>query len=237
MPLPKIVTPEYTTILPSTGEKVTYRPFLVKEEKLFLIAQEEGNEKSLISAVKKIIKSCVKSKTKVEDMAMFDVEFLFLNLRARSEGEEIELTLICPDDGTTEVDVTINIDDINVVIPENHTNQIDISEDMKLVMRYPNIDSALKMKSGDESVVENAFKMTELCLKEIYCGEDVYDFQNYSSKEKTEFIESIDPKSYKKLITSFFESMPTVKYEVEVINPNTNVKSQITLEGIQDFLS
>lgn len=237
MPLPKISVPEYTTKLPSTGEKVTYRPFLVKEEKIFLIAQESDKRDDIINAVKRILKSCVKSKTKVEDMSIFDVEYLFLNLRARSEGEEINLRLICQDDGTTEVDVVVNIDEIEVTIPEEHSNIIDLENGMKLVMRYPNIDSVLKLDDKDEDInnPENTFKMTELCLKEVYYEDEVYNFQEYTKKEKTEFLDQLTTKDFKRIL-KFFETMPSVKHEVVFTNPNTKVENKITLQGINDFL-
>lgn len=238
MPLPKISVPEYITELPSTKEEVKYHPFLVKQEKLFLIAQNSGKQKDIVNTVKRIIKDCVTSKTKVEDMTIFDIEYLFINLRARSEGEELSLTVVCPDDKTTEVDVTINIDDIKVNFNKKHTNQIDLDNGMKFVMRYPNIDTLLKVSpenEGDLSDAENVFKMTELCLKEVYHEDDIYNFQEYTKEEKDEFLNSLSSKDYKKLLL-FFETMPSLQHQIKVKNPKTKKDNTITLKGIYDFL-
>lgn len=236
MPLPKVNIPEYITKLPSTGETVKYRPYLVKEQKIFLIAQNTGKQENIINAVKNILKECVQCETKVQDMALFDIEFLFLNVRARSDGEEINLTVICPDDKKTEVDVTINIDDISVTFPEEHTNIVNLDNGMKFVMRYPNIDSVLKLDTkGDIETPENTFKMTEFCLKEVYYEDEVYNFQDFSKKERTEFLEQLTAKDYNKIL-KFFTTMPSMSHEFEVLNPVTKVKNKITLSGINDFL-
>jgi len=234
MALPKNIVPEYTLILPSTKEEITFRPFLVKEEKIFLIAQQSKDRKQLINAVKRIIKSCVKSKTKVNDMSIFDIEYIFLNLRARSNGEIIDLTLIAQDDKETEIPVQVNIEDIEVDFPDEHSKVIELDNGLTVSMRYPNVDSVLKVDVGEIDEPDTAFKMVELCIKEIYEGEEVYDFQSCSAKERTEFIETLTTENYKRIL-KFFETMPALKHEIEYTNPKTKYKGKIVLEGINDF--
>lgn len=237
MPLPKTNIPEYITKLPSTGETVKYRPYLVKQEKVFLIAQSSGKQENIINAVKNILKDCVDCKTKITEMATFDVEYLFLNVRARSSGEDIELNVICPDDGKTEVPAKINLDEIQVTFPEGHTNVIDLDNGMKFVMRYPNMDSVLKIDTdGEIETPENTFRMTELCLKEVYYEDEVYEFQGFSKKERVEFLEQLTAKEYREIL-KFFATMPSLTHEIEVVNPNTKVKNKIVLSGVNDFLS
>lgn len=245
MNLPVITAPEYTTVLPSTGEKVKFRPFLVQEEKIFLIAYSSGNAQDIFNAVKQIIGTCVKSKTKAEDMSMFDIEYLFLQLRAKSEGEEITLELICSDDGETVVPVVVNIEDIKIETPENHKKVIDIDDEFKIVMRYPTIENYMDLSDTEEiedpkekakKETENNFKLLRMCISEVYQGETSYDFTSYSTKEQEAFLNSVPKKAYLKL-REFFDTMPSINHQIKFKNPKTKKNNTYTIRGLSDFLS
>ena len=237
MSLPKINTPEYRLNIPSTDEVITYRAFLVKEEKLLLIANETGDEKATFLAIQNLIKSCVKETIEVDRLPMFDIEYIFLNIRAKSVGEIAKLKIICPDDEKTTVDVDVDLTKLNVEMDEKHNPKIQLTDTIGMLMQYPSIDTipehAIAGAPGD-AATESLFKMIGECMYQVWEGEEVHDATDYSWKEKMEFLESLTHEQFGK-IQEFFETMPSIKKEIEVTNPNTNVKSTVTLQGIQSF--
>ena len=235
MSLPKINAPEYRLNIPSTDEEITYRPFLVKEEKLLLIAHETGDEKATFSAIKDLIKSCVTQELAVDTLPMFDIEYIFLNIRAKSVGEIAKLKIICPDDEKTTVDVEVDLTKINVVMDEKHDARIQLTDNIGILMSYPSLDIVQEHAVlGTEQPVEQLFKMVAECMYQVWEGEEVQDASDFSWEEKMEFIESLSHSQFEK-IQEFFETMPALKHEVKITNPNTKVKSTITLQGIQSF--
>ncbi len=236
LPIPSV--PTYETELPSTGKKIKYRPFLVREEKVLLLAMESEDEKEIESAVKNILKSCIISRIKIEDLATFDLEYLFLRIRAASVGEEIKLKVTCLDDGITEVDVTVNLLDVQVQKPENHTNKIMIDDDMGLVMKYPSMDKFVKITllNKDLETTDEVFDMLADCIDQIFQGEEVWDVAETPRKDVINFIEHMTQKQFEK-VQEFFETMPILKHQFSVVNPNTGVESNYTLEGLQSFFA
>lgn len=234
LPIPSV--PTYEVELPSTGKKIKYRPFLVREEKVLLLAMESEDEKEIELAVKNILKSCIISRIKIEDLATFDLEYLFLRIRAASVGEEVKLKVTCLDDGETQVDVTINLLDVKVSKPKNHTNKIMIDNDMGLVMKYPSMDKFIKITllNKDLETTDEVFEMLADCIDQIFQGEEVWDVQDTPRKDVINFIEHMTQKQFEK-VQEFFETMPILKHEFSVINPNTGVESNYTLEGLQSF--
>ena len=238
MSLPKLNAPEYRLRVPSTDEEVTYRPFLVKEEKLLLIAQETGTDKATYDAIKQIINSCCSNDLNIETMPLFDLEYIFLNIRAKSVGEIVKIKVKCPDDGETEVDVEIDLTKINVQMDKTHDARIKLSEDpnIGILMSYPTIDTVGKgapKKEGSNNA-KILFDMISNCMYQIWQGEETFDCMDYSHKEKMIFLESLSHKQFEK-IQIFFESMPTIKHDIEVDNPKTGIKSTVTLSGLNDF--
>ena len=236
MTLPKINAPEYSLVVPSTKVEVKYRPFLVKEEKLLLIAQETGDEKSLYGAIKNLIHNCCHGQLDVDTMPLFDVEYVFLQLRSKSVGEMAEVLVICPDDGETEVKVKVNLNELTVVLPDKDHNKIQLTDDIGIVMAYPNLATILL--STDDNVEKNTsdkmFDTIQECIFQIWQGEEVFSEADYTNKDKLDFIESLNHEQFEK-IQQFFETMPTVKHEVEVTNPNTKVVSKVEIEGMNSF--
>ena len=235
MPLPKLNTPTYELTLPSSNKKVKYRPFLVKEEKILLVAMESEDEKQMQEAVKQILKNCILTRgIKVEDLAVFDIEYLFLNIRGKSVGEEVTLNLICPDDGETTVEVTINIEDIKVQKPDGHDNIINVTDDVAVVMKYPSLETFVKNNITGDSSIDSIFELTTSCIDQVVEGEDVYESKSFSKKELLEFMDSMDSTQFQK-IQNFFETMPKLSHNVSITNPKTNVKSDVVIEGLQSF--
>ena len=235
MSLPKINAPEYRLNIPSTDEEITYRPFLVKEEKLLLIAHETGDEKATFSAIKDLIKSCVTQELAVDTLPMFDIEYIFLNIRAKSVGEIAKLKVICPDDEKTTVDVEVDLTKINIEIDEKNDARIQLTDNIGILMSYPSLDIVQEHAVlGTEQPVEQLFKMVAECMYQVWEGEEVQDASDFSWEEKMEFIESLSHSQFEK-IQEFFETMPALKHEVKITNPNTKVKSTVTLQGIQSF--
>ncbi len=235
MSLPKINAPEYRLNIPSTDEEITYRPFLVKEEKLLLIAHETGDEKATFSAIKDLIKSCVTQELAVDTLPMFDIEYIFLNIRAKSVGEIAKLKIICPDDEKTTVDVEVDLTKINVEMDEAHNARIQLTDDIGVLMSYPTMDLVEEHAVTDSpNPTQQLFKLVAECIYQIWEGEEVHDATDYSYKEKVEFLDSLSHEQFEK-IQQFFETMPTLKHEIEVTNPKTKVKSTVTLRGIQSF--
>ena len=238
MSLPKINAPEYRLTIPSTDEEITYRPFLVKEEKLLLIAQETGTDKSTYDAIKQIITSCCLSgDLNIEKMPLFDMEYIFLNIRAKSVGEIAELKLTCPDDEKTQVNIEVDLTKVQVEMDENHDARIQLTDDIGLLMAYPSfgtIGYATTVDKDNKSNAKALFEMISNCMYQIWEGEETHDCMDYSQKEKLAFLESLTHSQFEK-VQQFFETMPTLKHEVEVTNPKTKKKSTITLQGMNDF--
>jgi hypothetical protein len=237
MPLPKLAVPTYELELPSTGQKIKYRPFLVKEEKILLLAMESEDEKQMTDAVKTILKNCIQTaKIKVEDLALFDIEYLFLNIRGKSVGEQIELTATCPDDGETTVPVTVDIDDIKVTKNEEHSNIIDMGSGISIVMKYPSMDLFVKNNISTNPNVDDVFDIAGSCICQIVEGEDVYEASNFSKKEIKEFLEGMSTQQFIS-VQKFFETMPKLSHTITVKNPNTGVESDIVIEGLASFFA
>ena len=237
MALPKINAPTYELEVPSTDEKLKYRPFLVKEEKILLIAMESGENKDIITAVKEIVNECTFNKLDLGSMPMFDVEYIFLNIRAKSVGEVSKLKLICPDDKKTTADVEIDLNDVQVQVDENHTNKIELSDEMGIIMQYPTIDTFLKTGITDVNA-NNMIDILTTCILQIYDkgGEEVFEAKDQTKKELSEFIESMNTGQFKD-IQKFFDTMPRLKHKVKVKNPKTKKESEVTLQGLNDFFA
>jgi len=239
MPLPKIATPTYELELPSTGATVKYRPFLVKEEKVLVIALESEDNKQITNAIKAVLKSCILSKgIKVENLPTFDIEYLFLNIRGKSVGEDLEVNIICPDDNKTQVPVTINLDDIQVQRDENHTNKIKVDESIMMEMRYPSLDQFIKnnFDFNDKNMMDQSFDLIASCIDKIYTADEVWAAADCTKKEMKDFLEQMNSNQFKE-IESFFETMPKLSHSISVTNPNTKVKSDVVLEGLASFFA
>ena len=237
MSLPKINVPEYSLVVPSTNEEIKFRPFLVKEEKLLLIAQETSDEQALYGAIKNLIKNCCFEKIDIDKLPLFDVEYIFLQIRAKSVSEIADVKVICPDDGETEVEVKVDLTEIQVHMDEKHNTKIELTDNIGIVMSYPNLASILlkkKVQDKEESAADQMFSMIQDCMNQIWQGEETFEAMDYTDKEKKDFIENLNHNQFEK-IQQFFETMPTVKHEVEVTNPNTKVVSKVELEGMNSF--
>ena len=236
MPLPQIATPTYELVLPSSGRKIKYRPFLVKEEKILIIALESQDQQQIATAVKSILASCILTKgTKVEKLSTFDIEYLFLNVRGKSVGEQIEVMVTCPDDGKTQVPTTINIDSIKIVKNKNHKPEIKLDETYTLKMRYPSLNEFIKSNFSAENIkVDDTFELIASCVDQVYSEEESWTQEDCTTKELTDFIESLNSAQFKE-IERFFDTMPKLSHTVQVTNPNTKVKNKITIEGLQSF--
>jgi len=237
MALPKLTTPTYELEIPSTDEKIKYRPFLVKEEKILLMAMESENNKDIIQAVKEIVSTCTFDKLNLGTLPMFDVEYIFLNIRSKSVGEISTINLLCPDDKKTYAAVDVDLSKVEVQVGDNHTNKIELSDDMGMIMTYPTIDSF--SESGIQTITaSNMLDVISSCVLQIYeeKGEKVYESKDQTKKELTEFIESMNTKQFKK-VQKFFDTMPKLKHEVTVKNPKTKKESKITLSGLNDFFA
>ncbi len=235
MALPKLTTPTYELEIPSTDEKISFRPFLVKEEKILLMAMESGKNADVVNAVKQIVSQCTFNKLKVGTMPMFDIEYIFLNIRSKSVGEISKLRMLCPDDKKTYTDVEVNLEEVKVQVNDDHTNKIELGNKMGMIMTYPTIDSFTE--TGLQEI--NASNMTSLisgCIMQIYedDGEKVYEAKDQTQKELQEFIESMNTSQFKK-VQHFFDSMPRLKHDIEVKNPKTKKVTKITLSGLNDF--
>ena len=237
MSLPKINAPEYRLNIPSSDEEITYRPFLVKEEKLLLIAHETGDDKATFAAIKQLIKGCVTQELAVDTLPMFDIEYIFLNIRAKSIGEIAKLKVICPDDEKTTVDVEVDLTKINVEMDEKHDARIQLTDNIGLLMSYPSLDivqeHAVDAGTGDQATA-SLFNMIIECMYQIWEGEEVQDASDSTREEKMAFLDSLNHTQFGK-IQEFFETMPALKHEIKVTNPNTKVKSTVTLRGVQSF--
>ena len=236
MSLPKINTPEYRLNVPSTDEEIRYRPFLVKEEKVLLIAQETGTDKATYEAIRTIIKSCTLDEIDIDRLPLFDMEYIFLNIRAKSVGEVAKLKVKCPDDEKTEVDVEVDLTKIQVQMDDSHDARIELTDDIGVLMQYPNFgtvtNQSIETPKGQET--EKLFDMISDCMYQIWHGEETYDAMDYSTKERKAFLDSLNHQQFEKL-QNFFETMPTLKHDIEVTNPKTKVTSTLTLQGLSSF--
>ena len=239
MPLPKISTPTYELELPSTGKTIKYRPFLVKEEKLLVLALESDDSKEITNAIKAVLKDCIQTRgVKVETLPTFDIEYLFLNIRGKSVGEDIEVSVLCPDDGETYAEVQISIDEIEVVKDKEHNKQIKIDDKLMMEMRYPSLDQFVKSNfsfNGDNQV-DQSFDLIASCIDKIYSEEEAWTSDDFTKKEVTEFLEQMNSSQFKD-IESFFATMPKLRHEVEVLNPKTKKSSKVVLEGLASFFA
>jgi len=239
MPLPKISTPTYELELPSTGQTIQYRPFLVKEEKVLVIALESEDTKQITNAIKNVIKNCVLTKgVKVESLPTFDIEYLFLNIRGKSVGEELEINVICPDDEETTTKVTVNLDDIQVQKNEDHTSKIRVDANIMMEMKYPSLDQFIKnnFDFNDTNAMDQSFDLIGSCIDKIYTEEEVWSAADVTKKELIEFLEQMNSSQFKQ-IEKFFETMPKLSHTVKVKNPNTEVESEVVLEGLSSFFA
>jgi len=237
MPLPKIATPEYELVLPSTEKAVKYRPFLVKEEKLLLLALESEDSKQITQAIKSVLKSCILTRNvKVEKLPTFDIEFLFLNIRARSVGEEVEVMIVAPDDGETQIKVTIDLEDIKVEKSEDHQKTIKLDDTLFMDMKYPSLEQFISnnFDINSETDVDQSFELIASCIDKIYNEEEVWDTGDVSKKEVVDFLNQMNSSQFKD-IEKFFETMPKLSHTIEVTNPVTKVKSSVVLEGLSSF--
>ena len=239
MPLPKIATPTYELELPSTGKTIQYRPFLVKEEKLLVIALESEDNKQITTAIKAVLRACVLTKgVKVENLPTFDIEYLFLNIRGKSVGEELEINIICPDDETTEVPVTIDLDDIQVQRDENHTNQIKLDDSLMMEMKYPSLDQFIKSNFDftDKNQMDQSFQLIASCIDKVYSEDEAWATADCTKKEVNEFLESMNSSQFKEIET-FFTTMPKLSHTITVKNPKTKVECEVVLEGLAAFFA
>ena len=237
MALPKLNTPTYELEVPSTDEKIKYRPFLVKEEKILLMAMESGKNEDIVNAVKQIVSECTFNKLKIGTMPMFDVEYIFLNIRSKSIGEVSKLKILCPDDKKTYADIEVNLEEVQVQVDDDHTNKIELTNDMGIIMTYPTIDS-FKDTGIQQVNASNMIDIISSCILQIYenNGEKVYEAKDQTQKELTDFIEQMNTEQFKK-VQKFFDTMPKLKHKVKVKNPKTKKNSEVELVGLNDFFS
>ena len=237
MPLPKISTPTYELVIPSTEKKIKYRPFLVKEEKVLILAMESEDQSTIASAVKDVIKSCIVTRgVKVEELSTFDIEYLFLNIRGKSVGEEVEVLVTCPDDGKTQVPTTIMLDEIQVEKSEDHSRDIRLDDSLILRMKYPSMEQFVKnnFDLGTNISVDDTFKMIMACVEQVYSEEESWSAKDCTKKELNDFLDQLSSKQFKEIET-FFETMPKLSHTIKVKNPNTGVENEIVLEGLASF--
>ena len=235
MALPKLEVPIYELTVPSTDEKIKYRPFLIKEEKILLIAMESGESEDVIQAVKQIVSECTFNKLKLGNMPMFDVEYIFLQIRSKSVGEVSKLKILCRDDGETYANVEVDLTEIEVQVNDDHTNKIELTDEMGVIMRYPTIDSFSTAGISDITA-DNMLDVIVACIDKIYDkkGEEVYDSKDSSKKELMDFVEQMNTTQFQD-VQAFFDSMPKLRHEITVVNPKTKVENKVALSGLNDF--
>jgi len=231
MALPKLTAPTYELDLPSTGRKIKFRPFLVKEQKLLMMAEESKDENQIAETIQQLINSCTYGKVDALISPIFDIEYVFLQLRMRSVGGNVTLTITCPDDNKTETTIKINLEDVNVLNDEKHTNIIEITDNVKMIMKYPQLSDMKDMKD----TTENIFKLINKCILEVHDGDTIHNKNDITKKELNEFIDSFNTNQLEKLM-EFFNTMPKIRHIVNVTNPKTKVISEVTLEGMDTFL-
>ena len=235
MPLPKIVTPTFELTLPSNKKKVKYRPFLVKEEKILILAIESGGMKEVTMAIKDVLKNCVLTRgIKIDELPTFDIEYLFLNIRARSIGESIDLIITCPDDGKTKVNTKIYIDEVKVKKSKDHTQDVKIDDTYTLRLKYPSLDQFVDENFNFEQETDNSFSLVASCVEMIFSKEEAWEGKDSTHEELVGFLEQLNSTQFKE-VQKFFETMPKLSHDIEVENPETKVKSTVTLEGLASF--
>ena len=232
MPLPKLAIPEYDMELPVTGTKLSYRPFLVKEEKLLYLAMESQDDKQMIKAVKTIIKNCTSLKGKVEDLATFEIEYIFLRIRSKAVGEVSEFTIMAPDDEKTKVEIKIPLEEVQVQIPDDHTKEITLAEGVGVIMKYPSLDVFISQNMSETPGLDDVFKLAASCIEQVFDKDEVYD--DFTPKEALDFLENLNSDQFGK-IQAFFETMPKLSHTIPVYNPKTKVTSDLVLEGLASF--
>ena len=233
MALPKLETKTYPLTLPSTGKDIKYRPFLVKEQKILLMAQDSENSSEIVDAMSQLISDCTFGKIDPKTCPMFDAEYVFLKLRAKSVGETAQIQVTCPDDEKTKVSVSLNLEDVDCTMTNDHSNVVEITDNIKITFNYPLLNTFRKVANQNQT--ELLFNMISDCVQQIEYGDEIYKKVDISSKELNDFMESLDTQQFKK-IADFFETMPKLRHVIEVVNPNTKVKSEIVLQGLQSFL-
>ena len=240
MPLPKISTPTYELELPSTGKKIRYRPFLVREEKILIMALESEDTKQISNAIVQILSDCIATKTvKVSELSTFDIEYLFLNVRAKSVGETVEVNVTCPDDGETQVQMEINIDDIKVQKDPNHSNIVKIDDRLSMKLKYPSLEQFVENNfevNETDSDVNKSLSMITSCIDMVYNAEESWSSKDCTKKELKEFVEQMNTKQFKE-IESFFTTMPKLSHTIVVKNPKTEIESEVVLEGLASFFT
>ena len=234
MALPKLETPTHELELPSTGEKIKYRPFLVKEQKILMMAQESKDDSQVVSAITDLVTACTWGKVDAKNSPMFDIEYIFLKLRAKSVGETASVKVLCQDDGKTYADVKVSLDEISVQMTVEHTNEIQINDKTKLVLTYPKLGDMKNIPDGTDDY-GRMFLMLNKCIQEIHFGDKIYNAVDTTEKEREEFIESMDMEQLKS-VTKFFETMPKLRHPVKFNNPKRKVGNEVVLEGLQSFL-
>ena len=235
MPLPTIVTPSYELNLPSSGKKIKYRPFLVKEEKILVLAIESGSIKDISRAIKDVLKSCILTKgVKIDELPTFDIEYLFLNIRSRSIGESIDLVITCPDDNETKVNKQIYIDEIEVKTNEDHNPDIKLDDTYTMRLKYPSLDQFIDENFNFDEAKDNSFDIISSCIEMVYSDEEAWEAKDCTKKELLEFVERLNSSQFKE-VEKFFDTMPRISHDIEVENPNTKVKSTVKLEGLASF--
>ena len=235
MALPKLDTPTYSLVLPSTGQEIKYRPFLVKEQKLLMMAQESKEQTNISETMSNVISSCTFNDIDVNQIPLFDIEYIFLKVRSKSVGETQEIRVLCPDDGETYGNVTLNLDEIEVQMTEGHTNEINLTDKIKIIMKYPQLKDMRGLDSIDTVQTEQIFSIMKYCIWEVHDGDKVYNRVDISDKDIEEFIDSFDNQQLESIL-NFFQTMPKIRHPVKVINPKTKVESELVLEGLESFL-
>mgnify|MGYP001045138660 FL=1 len=234
MALPKVALPTYELEIPSNGKKIKYRPFVVKEEKLLLLALESQDDKQIEDATRTLLKNCIQSRVKLEDLAIFDLEYIFLQIRAVSVGEVVEMLLTCEDDGETQVKYNLNLTDVQVIKSEDHNSKIMLSDEMGLIMKYPSFEEFVKVSIIAKDTSDQVIEIMGKCVDQIFDGEEVYDSSTTSKKEFVEFIEGLTNKQFEK-VQEFFSEMPVLKHEIKLKNPNTGVENSFVIQGLSNF--
>ena len=234
MALPKLDTPIHTLVLPSTGQEIKYRPFLVKEQKLLMMAQESEDERQVIDTVGKLVSSCTFEKIDSDNSPLFDIEYVFLKIRGKSVGEKIKLNLTCPDDEKTQVETEIDLEDVSVQMAADHTNEIQITDTVKMFLKYPILKN-MKSVASDDSQTKQVFEVLSQCIHEIHFGEQVFNRVDISKKDINEFIDQLTSGQFDKIL-DFFNTMPKLRHVIPVTNPKTKVESEVVVEGLASFL-
>ena len=238
MPLPKISTPTYELEIPSTKKKIRYRPFLVKEEKILIIAMESQSDTEIANAVKDVLSTCILTKgVKVDTLSTFDIEYLFLNIRGKSVGEDVEVMVTCPDDNKTKVPVRVNLDDIQIITSKDHKRDIKLDDQLMMRMKYPSINEFIKSNfTTNEIKPEDTFDLIISCIEQIYNEEESWSTSDCTKEEMNDFLDQLNSNQFKE-IEKFFETMPKLSHTIKVKNPKTNVENSIKMEGLSAFFA